>query len=711
MWTPMAPKSCAKSVVRHLGVPPWTLNADTSGLTVGTYQVLEENVIVSEITFGEAGSGAAIVQGSYVGADQTRARAPAGYRGRGGGQESREQTLANGRRGIDKLAYALRLPERLSDAALRYFNLAVNMNFTRGRRTMYVVAACLYCACRMDKTHHMLIDFSDPLEINVFVLGATYLKLVRELSLQLPTVDPSLYISRFASMLDFGEETQKVAQDAVRLVSRMGRDWMHIGRRPAGICGACLLLAARMNNFRRTIPEIVQVVKIADQTLRKRLKEFSATHSSDLTVSDFRTLWLDDTHDPPSYTKAREDEKTKEQKGPVVKRKPRKFGTSAAAKNAKAGEPNAIEEQEDENESQAEDDAPEHAADLDRGHLDALAEAASAAQDASTRDRESMPPPPVPSAKKLGKRKQRSLFDDDFEDEPEMDEAEEGDANDDEHLDDPALDDAIRDVVNETLEGVDGQALTHELDEAEAKRRKEIAARNVIYNAQPLDTSDRLDDLDEDELDAFILAPDEVEAKSRLWMEVNKEYLKELAGEFVSFNKQTGPDGELKPITARRPRKKIKARDSSTPQGVSAADATKQLLTKKRFSKKINYSAIEDLFGRDSAASSMAGSDDENDDPASARSRRSVSVASTVAREAIAIPRPTFGNRSSRASSVARSSAPPTPQARSKQIPSAHDNDDEEEEEEDEDEDDSAMPEWKRMLASQQVEEEYDDDY
>ena len=167
--------------------------------------------------------------------------------------------LRAGRRRIQALATALHLADRLTDAGQRYFNLAVNMNFTQGRRTQYVVAACLYSACRMEKTSHMLIDFSDLLEINVFVLGATYLKLSQALALQLPTVDPSLYISRFAALLEFGEETQKVAQDAVRLVARMGRDWMHIGRRPAGICGACLLLAARMNNFRRSVAEVIQV--------------------------------------------------------------------------------------------------------------------------------------------------------------------------------------------------------------------------------------------------------------------------------------------------------------------------------------------------------------------------------------------------------------------------------------------------------------------
>lgn len=68
---------------------------------------------------------------------------------------------------MQELAHALRLAERLSDAGARYFNLAVNMNFVQGRRTQYVIAACLYCACRMEKTSHMLIDFSDLLEVSL----------------------------------------------------------------------------------------------------------------------------------------------------------------------------------------------------------------------------------------------------------------------------------------------------------------------------------------------------------------------------------------------------------------------------------------------------------------------------------------------------------------------------------------------------------------
>ncbi|KAJ2789381.1 transcription factor TFIIIB subunit brf1, partial [Coemansia guatemalensis] len=93
--------------------------------------------------------------------------------------------------------------------------------------------------------------------------------------------------------------------DAIRLVQRMDRDWIRTGRRPAGICGACILISARMHNFRRTQREIIRVVKIADTTLRRRLDEFRTTPSGGLTVADFRSLWLEQSADPPAFTNNR----------------------------------------------------------------------------------------------------------------------------------------------------------------------------------------------------------------------------------------------------------------------------------------------------------------------------------------------------------------------------------------------------------------------
>ncbi|GJN88958.1 hypothetical protein Rhopal_001929-T1 [Rhodotorula paludigena] len=648
-------------------------HAQTVCTSCGT--VLSENGIVSEIQFGETSGGAAIVQGSYVGADQTRARAPAGYRQRGiATQESREQTLLNGRRRISELATGLRLSEHLCNVATRFFNLAVNMNFTKGRRTQYVAAACLYAACRQANGTQMLIDFSDLLEINVFVLGSTYLKLVRELSINVPIVDPVIYITRFAALLDFGEETQKVALDATRLVNRMGRDWMQIGRRPSGICGACLLLAARMNNFRRSIEEIVQVVKIADVTLRKRLAEFQETASGALTVADFRSIWLEETQDPPAYTQGIKREEDARKKRDRVARE----GTamSDASETSTAFGDRAFRELADrEATAEAEDAEP-------RGP------AAEGKENEAEREGD-MPPPLRPSAKALGKRKR---VEPDVEagegagdDEAEQDAAEdllEGDARE-------QYEAVMRDEMSTYLDSTTGAKLMHELDSQQAHRLKVSQSPAVELN-----TDDRLDNLDEDELDAFILTDAEVEIKSRLWMENNKEYLRELA------EKQTGPDGELKPLS-KRPRKRTKPRDGANATGLTAADATTKMLEKKKFSKKINYDAIRNLFkasGSDAgstyggAASSVrGGADGEEDDDEPFIGQRYGSRAGSRVGTPLVLPEPTW-RQSSRAPSEAPSVASegrPTKRTQAQ----------------DDDEDEQA---WRSQFATQQEDDGYD---
>ena len=129
------------------------------------------------------------------------------------------ETRPIGQRHISQLANALRLSEHHQDAAQRLFQLAVQVtlprhfldtpqtlpsspcrrghaetahppslpslptprphpslppqhNFIQGRKTQHVIAACLYTVCRREKTAHLLIDYSDVLQTNVYMLGA-----------------------------------------------------------------------------------------------------------------------------------------------------------------------------------------------------------------------------------------------------------------------------------------------------------------------------------------------------------------------------------------------------------------------------------------------------------------------------------------------------------------------------------------------------------
>ncbi|KMU82743.1 transcription factor tfiiib complex subunit brf1 [Coccidioides immitis H538.4] len=145
---------------------PNIVEDDGQKVCSGCGTVISEANIVSEITFGESSSGAAVVQGTFIGADQSHGRSTGPGFQRGGGVESREITEQNGNRYIAQLSRALNIPESASKAAGQVFKLAVGLNFIQGRRTKTVAAICLYVACRrQDGNTIMLIDFADVLMI------------------------------------------------------------------------------------------------------------------------------------------------------------------------------------------------------------------------------------------------------------------------------------------------------------------------------------------------------------------------------------------------------------------------------------------------------------------------------------------------------------------------------------------------------------------
>lgn len=244
-------------------------------------EVVEQNLIVNEVNFTEDARGRATADGQRIQAD---GRISTFGALRSYTRQATEQTMIHARQRLSQLVSSLKLPSRLVDTALRLFRLAVERNFHKGRRMANVCCACLYVVCRDERTPHMLLDFADILETNLYTLGHTFLKLSSELKLQLPVVDPSLYIHRFAGKLEYGDMKHVVAMSALRLIARMQRDWITEGRRPTGICGCALIVASKMHNFHRTVTEVARVVRICNSTLRDRLVELDQTPTAKLTA-------------------------------------------------------------------------------------------------------------------------------------------------------------------------------------------------------------------------------------------------------------------------------------------------------------------------------------------------------------------------------------------------------------------------------------------
>ena len=139
--------------------------------------VLESRRLVSEVEFVDSGRGGKAVTSSFVRADE---------KGGGGGlgHDGREVTLRKARKKIQALAQQLRLRPDHIDMAFYFFKLALSKHLTRyvvlllllkaddplpyrGRKSTHVIAACVYITCRTEGTSHMLIDFSDILQVPV----------------------------------------------------------------------------------------------------------------------------------------------------------------------------------------------------------------------------------------------------------------------------------------------------------------------------------------------------------------------------------------------------------------------------------------------------------------------------------------------------------------------------------------------------------------
>ncbi|XP_063508178.1 transcription factor IIIB 90 kDa subunit isoform X6 [Pongo pygmaeus] len=476
--------------------------------------------------------------------------------------------------------------------------MAVSRHLTRGRKMAHVIAACLYLVCRTEGTPHMLLDLSDLLQVNVYVLGKTFLLLARELCINAPAIDPCLYIPRFAHLLEFGEKNHEVSMTALRLLQRMKRDWMHTGRRPSGLCGAALLVAARMHDFRRTVKEVISVVKVCESTLRKRLTEFEDTPTSQLTIDEFMKIDLEEECDPPSYTAGQRKLRMKQLEQVLSKKLEEVEGEISSYQDAIEIE-------------------------LENSRPKAKGGLASLAKDGSTEDTTS------------------SLCGEEDTEDEELEAAAS-------HLN--------KDLYRELLGGAPGSseaagspewggrppALGSLLDPLPTAASLGISdsIRECIssQSSDPKDASGDgeldLSGIDDLEIDRYILNESEARVKAELWMRENAEYLREQREKEARIAKEK----ELGIYKEHKPKKSCKRREPI--QASTAREAIEKMLEQKKISSKINYSVLRGL-------SSAGGGSPHREDaqPEHSASARKLSRRRTPASRSGADPVTSVGKR------------------------------------------------------------------
>lgn len=206
------------------------------------------------------------------------------------------------------IANSLNIPDHLVEEAKRLFRLVQSKNGVQGRSTPMVVLACLYIICRQNETGHLMIDFADILNTDIFTLSKTYLKLVRLVRFEVKLSDPSLYVPRFLKALKFPAEKEKeILNYVLHLLARMRVDWLGKGRRPSGLIAAGFYIACKCFEIDKSFKDIAKVLKVSEETIRKRVNEFRNLKVASLSKDQFQKLALTNKfapEDPPSFKKS-----------------------------------------------------------------------------------------------------------------------------------------------------------------------------------------------------------------------------------------------------------------------------------------------------------------------------------------------------------------------------------------------------------------------
>jgi len=549
----------------------------------GCGTVLESGIIVSDVQFEENAHGGSSAIGTFVSADRKGGGGNnfGGAFNSGVGRESREITLKNARKKIQALAQQLRLRPDHIDMAFYFFKLALAKHLTRGRKSTHVIAACVYITCRTEGTSHMLIDFSDILQVDVYELGRTYLRLSQALCINIPAMDPCLYVMRFAHKLEFGEKTHEVSMTALRLVSRMKKDWIHFGRRPSGLCGAALLIASRLHDFCRTVNDVIKVVKVHESTLRKRLNEFGETPASQLTLDEFMNVDLDamtDEQDPPSYKAARKKDRERLEvmeletdidgelseleeriERGLEERRAKVRGPYArlAAKSSSSDDTDGEERRTSTSGSESEGEKEREADDITKfiheqtlGVISECFESRSAVS-ASQAELDSllMPPPGGPAARHVSSLPCA-----------------------------PGL--GLKDTVQEYLQpAAVGDVKVQGQEETLEEKEEELDLTGI----------------DEDEIDSYIMTAAEIKQKTTLWLRVNAEYLEEQALKIKREEEEREEMIRLGKDPDKKKKSYRKKQNRNLGQNGTALEAIEKVVQERKISTKINYDVLKNL--------------------------------------------------------------------------------------------------------------------
>jgi len=192
--------------------------------------------------------------------------------------DGRRRNLSRAITILNRLVDELNLPKRVSDRAVRIYQICIDLDLIRGRTIAGFVAASVYAACREAKVPRSLQEISERSIEDYKDVSRTYRLLVRKLDLHLPIDSPMKFIPRIASELSIDRSTDRLSAE---ILSKAKDERMLVGKNPRGVVAAALYLACKMKENKTTQKEIAYAAGTTEVTLRNRLRDLEQIENLD----------------------------------------------------------------------------------------------------------------------------------------------------------------------------------------------------------------------------------------------------------------------------------------------------------------------------------------------------------------------------------------------------------------------------------------------
>jgi transcription initiation factor TFIIB len=183
---------------------------------------------------------------------------------------STERSLQKAFSILSRLKDRLGLPNHITEKAAYTYRKAQERGLVRGDTIDSVLAASIYVAARQSGVPRTLDEISEVSNVKLKHAARSYRRIVTQLDIKAPIIDPSKYIMKIANKLGFDE---KIKRKSLGLMEQAQKKNILVGKDPISMATSILYLVNIAEGHHKTQAEIAKAAGTTEVTVRNRSKE------------------------------------------------------------------------------------------------------------------------------------------------------------------------------------------------------------------------------------------------------------------------------------------------------------------------------------------------------------------------------------------------------------------------------------------------------